>query len=131
MTTSPAETASPGPTALVRAAVEALEVQFFEPLAVRDLLRDAWDGATAALVRTGMAPVPPVPGYPTAPGAAYALHEATFPVLEQLAAGRHGAEALAAAALDELLARRRDGHTYRPARRAIGSAVPDPASPAG
>jgi hypothetical protein len=45
------------PTALVRAAVEALATQFFEPLAVADLLRDAWAGATAALLRAGVAPI--------------------------------------------------------------------------
>jgi hypothetical protein len=37
------------PPALVRRAVVVLAGQFFEPLAVADLLRDAWEGATAAL----------------------------------------------------------------------------------
>ena len=118
--------------ALVRAAVEALELRFFEPLAVPDLLRDAWEGAAAALTRAGVSPVPPAPAYPTEPRAAYSLHEETFPVLERLAADQLGTGALAVAALDELLARRRDGHTgLRPRRRTSSPATPDPSSPAG
>jgi len=79
---------SPRPTALVRAAVEALATQFFEPLAVCDLLGDAWAGATAVLVGAGGSFVPPVPEYPSDPAAAYALHDQTFPKLEQLAISR-------------------------------------------
>lgn len=102
----------PSPTALVRAAVEALEVQFFEPLSAPDLLQDAWGGAAAALTRAGVSPVPAAPVYPTAPRAAHALHEETFPLLERLAADRLSPAALAVAALREVLARRRDGHTF-------------------
>jgi hypothetical protein len=102
----------PSPAALVRAAVEALEGQFFEPLAVPDLLRDAWEGAAAALTRAGTAAVPPAPAYPADLPGAYALHAETFPALERSAAAGLGAEALAVAALEELLARRRDGHTF-------------------
>ena len=66
---------APRPTALVLAAVEALATQFFEPLIVSDLLRDAWEGATAALVSAGRSLVPPPAEYPRDPEAAYALHE--------------------------------------------------------
>jgi C-terminal processing protease CtpA/Prc len=132
MVTPAKDGAAPSPAALVRAAVEVLELQFFEPLAVPDLLRDAWAGATAALTRAGVSPVPPAPVYPPAPRAAYALHGETFPDLERLAVGRLGAEALAVAALDELLARRRDGHTgLRPRRRTSSPAAPDASCPAG
>src|SRR5690348_5864026 len=48
-TTGRADT--PGRSRAVRAGVEALATQFFEPLAVDELLRDAWAGATAALLR--------------------------------------------------------------------------------
>ncbi len=77
----------PRPTALVSAAVEALATQFFEPLTVSDLLRDAWEGATAALVRAGRSFAPPRPEYPRDPAAAYALHDPTFPKLERQADG--------------------------------------------
>jgi C-terminal processing protease CtpA/Prc len=40
------------------------------------------------------------------------LHAATFPALENLASGRVSPEDLAVAAIDELLRRRRDGHTF-------------------
>jgi hypothetical protein len=53
MTTSTGETGALGPTALVGAAVEALDQQFFEPLTVAALYRDAWEGATAALTQGG------------------------------------------------------------------------------
>ena len=66
----PQGTDPPRPTALVSAAVEALATQFFEPLAVSDLLRDAWEGATAALVRAGRSFAPPPPEYPRDPGGA-------------------------------------------------------------
>jgi hypothetical protein len=54
-------TDAPRPTALVSGAVEVLATQFFEPLAVGDLLRDAREGATAALVIAGRLVVPPPP----------------------------------------------------------------------
>src|SRR5258708_22911601 len=92
------------PTALVRAAVEALATQFFEPLVVSNLLHDAWAGATAALLRSDKR-VPPPPDYPSDPAAAYALHDETFPILERLADGRPSLDELAAAALEALLAR--------------------------
>lgn len=89
--TAPAEELGiPDPTTLVRRAVEALEVQFFEPLAVADLFRDAWDGATAALPGAGVEAVPQAPVFPTDPSAAYALHGDAFPALERLAAERAG-----------------------------------------
>ena len=132
MAASAGETAGPSPTALIRAAVEALDQRFFEPLAVPALLRDAWEGAAAALTRAGVSPVPPAPAYPTEPRAAYSLHEETFPGLERLTADQLGTEALAVAALDELLARRRDGHTaLGPRRRTSSPVTPDPSSPAG
>src|SRR5437762_12789368 len=94
------ETAVPSPTELVRAAVEALATQFFEPLAVADLFRDAWEGAAAALRRAGAAPVPSSPSYPTDPVAAYAVHAETFPALENLAAGRLRPTDLSTASLE-------------------------------
>jgi len=112
MPTSAEGTVAGSPTALVRAAAQALHEQFFEPLAVANLYRDAWEGATAALARAGVAPLPPAPAYPADPVAAHALHEATFPALERLAARRLGPVEITVAALDELLRRRRDGHTF-------------------
>lgn len=120
------------PTALVRVAVEALDALFFEPLSVSVLLRDAWDGAVGALTRAGVSALPRSPDFPADASRAYALHEQTFPALEAQAAGTIGPDALAEAALEELLARRRDGHTFlHPRQRATFPRVPDPASPAG
>jgi hypothetical protein len=124
-------TAAPRPTALVRAAVEVLATQFFEPLAVDDLLRDAWSGATAALLRAGMSLAPPLPNYPADPVAAYALHGETFPTLEQLADGHVTLDELATRALDEVLDRRRDVHTLLCPRGRFWAVESDPTSPAG
>lgn len=98
------------PGVLVRAAVEALATQFFEPLAVADLLRDAWAGAAAALLRAGRS-YAPSPNYPDDPAAAYLLHDKTFPTLERLADGQMTGDELSTAALEELLDRRHDVHT--------------------
>src|SRR5438132_13562788 len=119
------------PSALVRAAVEALATQFFEPLAVGDLLRDAWAGAAAALQRAGRSLAPQPPDYPTDPVAAYALHDQTFPMLERLADGHVSLDELATAALEELLARRRDVHTLLSPRGRFWAVESDPTSPAG
>ncbi len=106
------KTEVPTPTALVRAAVEALTAQFFEPLSVGELLRDAWSGATAALIRAGRSVVSPAPHYPADPVAAYVLHDKTFPTLESQAVRHLSLDDLTTAALEELLVRRRDGHTH-------------------
>jgi C-terminal processing protease CtpA/Prc len=127
----PQRTDAPRPTALVLAAVEVLATQFFEPLVIGDLLRDAWEGATAALVIAGRSFVPLPPEYPRDPEAAYALHSETFPKLERLADGQMSLDDLATAALDELLARRRDVHTLLCPRGRFWGVEPDPASPAG
>jgi carboxyl-terminal processing protease len=121
----------PAPTALVRTAVEALATQFYEPLRVRDLLRDAWMGATAALGRGGGAITQPPPDYPTDEAAAYALHDETFPSLEGLAHGQLSLDDLATAALEELLAGRRDGHTHLMPHGRFWGVELDPTSPAG
>lgn len=118
------------PTALVRAAVEVLATQFFELLAVSALLREAWAGATAALMRAGRS-FPPSPDYPADTVAAYALHDATFPTLERLADGQMSLDDLTTAALEELLARRRDGHTGLVPRGRFWGVEPNPTSPAG
>jgi C-terminal processing protease CtpA/Prc len=104
-------TATSNPSDLVRAAVEALMTQFFEPLAVDELLSDAWAGATAALLRAGRSEVPSPPNFPSDPQAAYAVHYEAFPMLERLADGQLSLDELACAALNELLNRRRDVHT--------------------
>jgi len=117
------------PTTLVLAAVEVLATQFFEPLTVGDLLHDAWEGAAAAIAGAGGRVVPP-PDYPDDPTAAYVLHEATFPKLERLADGHVSLDDLATAALEELLARRRDVHTILCPRGRFWCVEPDPASPA-
>ena len=98
----PQRTDAPRPTALVSAAVEALATQFFEPLAASDLLRDAWEGATAALVTAGRSLAPPPPEYPRDPSAAYATHDRTFPKLERLADGKVSLDDLATAAVEEV-----------------------------
>src|SRR5207248_4648334 len=74
MATAADQSAPPRPTDLVRVAVEALHHRFFEPLDVATLLRDAWDGAAAALARAGVSPLPPAPTYPADPAAADARH---------------------------------------------------------
>lgn len=125
-------TDNPGPSRLVRAAVEALVTQFFEPLAVEELLRDAWAGATAALLRAGRSEVLMPPDFPADPEAAFAVHDESFPILERLADGLLSRDELATAALDELLTRRRDVHTVLLVPR--GRFWPfedDPTSPAG
>jgi carboxyl-terminal processing protease len=53
----------------------------------------------------------PAPDDPADAPGAYAAHAQMFPALEALADGRISREELAAAALRELAARRRDGHT--------------------
>jgi C-terminal processing protease CtpA/Prc len=116
---------------LVRAAVEALATQFFEPLAVVDLLRDAWAGASAALLHAGISSFPPLPDYPADPAAAYALHDQAFPTLERLADGHVSLDELATRALEELLDRRRDVHTLLSPRGRFWTMEPDPTSPAG
>ncbi len=127
----PHATDTPRPTALVSAAVEALATQFFEPLAVSDLPRDAWEGATALLVTAGRSLAPPPPEYPRDPAAAYALHDQTFPKLERLADGKVSLDDLATAAVEELLARRHDVHTVLCPRGRFWAAEPDSTSPAG
>src|SRR2546423_1191209 len=70
-------TATSNPSDLVRAAVEALMTQFFEPLAVDELLSDGWAGATSALCVLGDPRRPGNTGYqweangPPAPAAGY------------------------------------------------------------
>jgi carboxyl-terminal processing protease len=109
-TTTPASLAL-SPTAVVRAAVEALHTLFFEPLAMADLCRDSWEGARTALMGAGVAPVPPSPAFDADPIAASSLLVETFPALEYLAAGWLSPADLTAAALHELVDRRHDGHT--------------------
>jgi len=89
---------------LVGAAVDLLATQFFEPLEVADLLRDAWAGATSALQLVGCSPLPPPPDYPFDAAAAMVLHEKAFPILEQLAHGRLPLDDLAMVVLEELIA---------------------------
>src|SRR6266702_7557358 len=97
-TTTRTETA--GPSRLVSAAAEALVTQFFEPLAVDELLREAWAGATAALLRAGSSEVPSPPDFPVDPETAYAVHEQAFPMLQRDADGLLSPDELATAALD-------------------------------
>jgi hypothetical protein len=111
MSTSAPDAMPRSPTAIVRAAVDALHALFFEPLTVADLCRDAWEGAGTALTREGVASVLPPPTYPADPIAALSLLAETFPALEHLAAGRLSPADLIAAALHELADRRHDGHT--------------------
>src|ERR687886_2915625 len=125
-------TVTPGPSRLARAGVEALVTQFFEPLAVDELLRDAWAGATDALLRAGRSEVVTPPDFPNDPDAAYAVHDQTFPILERFADRLLSPDELATAALDEVLTRRRDVHTVLLVPR--GRFWPfedDPTSPAG
>jgi carboxyl-terminal processing protease len=125
------KTEVPTPTALVHAAAEALAEQFFEPLSVGKLLVDAWSGAAAALIRAGRSGVSPAPEYPSDPVAALVLHDERFPTLESQADGHLCLDALTTAALEELLARRRDGHTHLLPRGRFWAVETDPTSPAG
>ena len=90
-----------------------LATQFFEPLAMNELLRDAWVGASAALLRTVSSEVPPPPEFPADSEAAYAINDQAFSVLEHFAGRQLSSDELATAALDELLNRQRDVHTVR------------------
>lgn len=125
-TVSAHHTEQPTPTTLVRRAVEELHTRFYEPLDVAGLLRDAWEGAAGALTRANSAPVPLAPAFPADPVAAYRLHAEAFPTLEALASDRTGPAELAAAALRELLARRRDGHTHLMTPLMMERLRPDP-----
>jgi C-terminal processing protease CtpA/Prc len=101
-------------------------------LTIDELLRDGWAGATAALLRAGSSEQVRPPDFPTDPDAAYAVHEFTFPILERSAGRLLSPDDLAAAALNELLTRRRDAHTVLLVPR--GRFWPfedDPNSPAG
>src|SRR5260370_6094493 len=90
--------ATPEPSGLVRAAVEALTRQFFEPLAASELFRDAWAGATAALWRAGRSHMPSPGEFPGDPEGAYRVHDQAFPTLERLARGLLSPDELATAA---------------------------------
>ena len=124
MSAHPAE--QPTPTVLVRRAVEELHARFYEPLDVVALLSDAWNGATSALTRAKIAPVPPVPAFPADLDAAYRLHDEAFPALEAAAVGRLAPAELAAAALRALFARRHDGHTHLMTPLMLERLRPDP-----
>ena len=126
MPTAPSGPSAPDPTAIVRAAVDAVATRFYEPLAAADLFRDAWEGAAAALAGAGGAAAPSAPAFPADPAAAAARHDEAFPGLERLAAGRTGPADLMAAALRELLARRRDGHTFLLTPRMLQRPAPGP-----
>jgi hypothetical protein len=75
--------------------------------------------------------MPMSPDFPADPGAAYAMHDQLFPMLERFADGQLSLDELATAALDELLARRRDVHTLLIPRGRSWPFEGDPASPAG
>jgi carboxyl-terminal processing protease len=91
--------------------VRLLLAEFYQPLAVNELLADAWDGAARALERAGVPDVPAPPVYPDDENAAIALHMRSFPELERLAEGRLSRQQLANAALAALADRRNDCHT--------------------
>jgi hypothetical protein len=95
-------TDTPGRSRLVRAGIEALATQFFEPLAVDELLRDAWAGATAALLRAGRSE-DVTPDFPNSPDLAYVVHEQSFTILERSVSGLLSPDELAIAALNEVL----------------------------
>jgi|GEM_PF-228641 len=99
------------PAALVRGAVQILLAGFFQPLEAYTLLREAWDGAAAALRRAGVTGVPAAPLFPPDQEAAIALHVERFPLLQQLAQGRLTDTRLAQAALPALADARDDCHT--------------------
>jgi carboxyl-terminal processing protease len=101
----------PTPSVLVRGAVRLLRDEFYQPLEVEGLLAEAWEGASRALARSGVADVPASPAYPADDEAAISLHMQSFPVLERLAVGRLSQQELAYAALTELVDRRNDCHT--------------------
>lgn len=84
-----------------------------------------------ALVRTAVEALATPPDYPADAEAAYAVHADTFPTLERLADGQVSLDELATAALEEPLARRRDGHTHPVPGSRFWSVEPDPTSPAG
>jgi len=66
--------------------------RFFEPSAVHELLRDAWAGAMAALLRAGRPDVPSPPEFPAETETAYAVHDRTFPTLERCASATVAAQ---------------------------------------
>lgn len=101
----------PTPSVLVRGAVRLLLNEFYQPVEVDELLRDAWAGATRALERAGVRNVPPAPNFSTDEDAAIDLHMRSFPMLEALAQGRISQQELAYAALRELADARDDCHT--------------------
>jgi len=104
----------------VRAAVEALLTQFFEPLAANELLSDAWAGATTALLRAKRSEVPGPPAFPADMEAACAVHDQTFSTLERFADGLLSADDLASAGGDLgawRLTPRQPGRSLAPERR--------------
>jgi len=103
---------APNLVELIRGTVDQLHVRFFEPLPIHLLYRDAWEGAAAALARAGATSLPAPPDFPDDPAAAHEHHARVFPLLEQRAASTLSRSELGAAALRELLNRRRDGHTF-------------------
>jgi carboxyl-terminal processing protease len=107
----------PTPAVLVRGAVRLLLNEFYQPVEVDELLREAWAGATRALERAGVSSVPPAPNFSTDEDAAIDLHMRSFPLLEALAAGRISQQELAYAAIAELVDRRDDCHTSHLSRQ--------------
>ncbi|MGH2599725.1 MAG: PDZ domain-containing protein, partial [Dehalococcoidia bacterium] len=101
----------PTPSVLVRGAVRLLLSEFYQPVEVDALLTEAWQGASRALQRAGVANVPPPPSYPKDEDEAIALHMRSFPELGRLVQDRVTPQELAYAALAELVDRRDDCHT--------------------
>src|SRR6184192_973248 len=96
MSETTGRTDTPGRSRLVRAGIEAIATQFFEPLAVDELLRDAWAGATAAFLRAGGSE-DVTPDLPNSPDLGYALPEQSLPILERCASGLMSRDELAIA----------------------------------
>ncbi|MGH2583678.1 MAG: S41 family peptidase, partial [Dehalococcoidia bacterium] len=101
----------PTPSVLVRGAVRLLLSEFYQPVEVDALLTEAWQGASRALQRAGVANVQPPPSYPKDEDEAIALHMRSFPELGRLVQDRVTPQELAYAALAELVDRRDDCHT--------------------
>lgn len=122
----PQAIASDSPTAIVSSGVVYLVTKSFEEVDPAVAYRDAWDGATAALTKAGVANLPPPPAYTHDLVNASQQHREAFPKLEELAAGRLTPEALTTAALTEAANRRHDCHSQYFPKAAAAALVQQP-----
>ena len=98
---------------IVRGAARAFTIRYYEALTYATLFSEAWEGAARSLSRAGVTNIPAAPAFALDDNAAIAQFLESFAQLERLAAGVLPQNGLADAAINEMISRRNDCHTYR------------------